>query len=53
MPWVLYPGLRQDPDNARTLCRSCHSKYGAKPGFRMLKWSISPIQRHVEDCFDL
>lgn len=25
-PWALYPDLRFDPDNGRTLCRPCHIK---------------------------
>lgn len=45
MPWSLYRELRHDPENCRTLCRSCHKKYGANPLCRPIKWAISPIVR--------
>jgi hypothetical protein len=41
LPWSLYKELRYDFENARTLDKECHLKYGANPQWN--KWSISPI----------
>ena len=35
--------MRQDPENVRTLCKSCHKEHGANP--RHNKWATSPINR--------
>ena len=45
MPWGLYPELRQEVKNSRTLCKSCHKDYGADPRKKPIKWAISPISR--------
>lgn len=43
MPWALYPKLRYDSDNARTLCKPCHIKYGTVPHANPIKWATSSI----------
>jgi 5-methylcytosine-specific restriction endonuclease McrA len=43
MPWSLFEKLRQNPENARTLCEPCHKKYGANPYRKPIKWATSPM----------
>lgn len=47
MPWSLFEELRYDSENCRTLCKSCHIKYGSKPSAKPSKWGMSPIHRSV------
>lgn len=43
MPWSLYPKLRQNPKNVRTLCKPCHKEYGAQPHYKPPKWATSSM----------
>lgn len=44
MPWSSFKDLRQDPENARTLCKPCHVKYGANPHANPPKLATFPVQ---------